>query len=119
MIMGVILFRMGTRVITPISYNLNDAGYLQAGSRVYSDFYSGIELWPNDIKGEQIDLSGNPRGDLDFFGVDLFSSNTYSFATYETEAGESLGNNSGNYSAITLYDNVGNKVEGGDMERWL
>ena len=64
-------------------------------------FYSGIEKYPSDFKGEQIDLSGNPRGDLDFFGVDLFSSNTYSFDTFETEAGASLGNNSGNYSAIT------------------
>jgi uncharacterized repeat protein (TIGR02543 family) len=99
---------------TPIRYNFNDAGYLQAGSRVYSDFYSGIEKYPNGINGNQINLSGNPRGDLDFFGVDLFSSNTYSFASYETEAGASTGNNGGNYSAITLYDNVGNQVEGGD-----
>ena len=101
---------------TPTSYNLNDAGYLQAGSRVYSDFYSGIELWPNDIKGAQIDLSGNPRGDLDFFGVDLFSSNNYEFASYETSPAVSVGNNSGNYSALTLYDNVGNEVKGGIWE---
>ena len=99
---------------TPIRYDFDNAGYLQAGSRVYSDFYSGIEKYPKDINGNQINLSGNPRGDFDFFGVDLFSSNTYSFASYETEAGESLGNNSGNYSAITLYDSIGNKVEGGD-----
>jgi VCBS repeat-containing protein len=98
----------------PLSYDFNEAGYLQAGSRVYSDFYSGIEKYPNDINGNQINLSGNPRGDLDFFGVDLFSSNTYSFASYETEAAVRVGNNSGNYSAITLYDSLGNKVEGGD-----
>ena len=104
----------GSPSYTPIRYNFDNAGYLQAGSRVYSDFYSGIEKYPNDINGNQINLSGNPRGDFDFFGVDLFSSNTYSFNAYETEAGESLGNNSGNYSAITLYDSQGNKVEGGD-----
>ncbi|MDA7900674.1 leucine-rich repeat protein, partial [Akkermansiaceae bacterium] len=98
----------------PLSYDFNEAGYLQAGSRVYSDFYSGIEKYPKDINGNQINLSGNPRGDFDFFGVDLFSSNTYSFATYETEAAVRVGNNSGNYSAITLYDSLGNKVEGGD-----
>ncbi|MDB4470128.1 DUF5011 domain-containing protein [Akkermansiaceae bacterium] len=98
----------------PLSYDFNEAGYLQAGSRVYSDFYSGIEKYPKDINGNQINLSGNPRGDFDFFGVDLFSSNTYSFASYETEAAVRVGNNSGNYSAITLYDSLGNKVEGGD-----
>jgi hypothetical protein len=46
--------------------------------------------------------------------VDLFSSNTYSFATYETEDAVRVGNNGGNYSAITLFDSLGNKVEGGD-----
>ncbi|MDG1363973.1 MAG: VCBS domain-containing protein, partial [Akkermansiaceae bacterium] len=111
---GGYIISQGHPSYTPIRYNFNEAGYLQAGSRVYSDFYSGIEKYPNDINGNQINLSGNPRGDLDFFGVDLFSSNTYSFASYETEAAVRVGNNSGNYSAITLYDSLGNKVEGGD-----